>query len=120
MSAVYIKKRFDWKEEEQRLKAERLEEAKNTIEKLRGLREQEKERVKDESEQVTAERDDLAHLEGVGCFLLWINFKEDAWKAVMKHIDLKENEVGKAKNNSAMKRALLNIMRKHNGEDLEF
>lgn len=38
----------------------------------------------------------------------------------MKHIDLKENEVGKGKNNSAMKRALLNIIRKSNGEDLEF
>ena len=38
----------------------------------------------------------------------------------MKNIDLKENEVGKAKNNSAMKRALLNVIRKHKGEELEF
>ena len=38
----------------------------------------------------------------------------------MKHIDLKENEVGKAKNNPAMKRALLNIIRKFNDEELEF
>ena len=38
----------------------------------------------------------------------------------MKHIDLKENELGKAKNNAAMKRALLNVIRKHSGQELEF
>ena len=38
----------------------------------------------------------------------------------MKHIDLKENELGKAKNNPAMKRVLLNIIRRQNGEELEF
>ena len=38
----------------------------------------------------------------------------------MRHIDLKENELGKAKNNSAMKRVLLNIIRRQNGEELEF
>ena len=50
------------------MKEERLEGARNTIEKLKGMREEEKERIKDESEQVTKERDDLAELQGVCIF----------------------------------------------------
>ena len=50
------------------MKQERLDEARATIEQLQEMREQEKERIKNESSQVQDQRDDQAILEGVGLF----------------------------------------------------
>ena len=55
----------NWKDEEQRMKKERLDNAQETIEKLKEMREQEKERLRLESSQVQSNRDDQANLEGV-------------------------------------------------------
>ena len=95
--------------------------AEEVIEQLMNEREEQKERSRVENSDEQKPRDDQVDLKGVMNSPQWdINFKEDAWREVIQQIELKEQDSNKSKHNCAMKRVLLNIVRKYNGDELEF